>query len=517
MSSRTRLSASLRIAIVVLGTGLLCISHSAHGQAESAPSQDVLDTLSATIDNTLDTETFAGASWGVQVVNLQSGATLYARNANSNFVPASNVKLFTSAAALEQLGPDYRYRTTVYADGPVDDGTLQGNLIIRGTGDPTIGGWRQRSDPTQVFRQWADSLRARGIEHISGNLIGDDRRIDDTPLGHGWSWDDASYAYSAQIGAFVFNGNTVDLTVEGREAGQPADLSWKPFNTDYVTVVNRSRTIPPDEDDDEEYQRLVGTNTIHVQTRVHPHEDESESITVTNPTRYFTHVLREVLIREGISVDGHAADLDATGTPIQYDDDTVQRVASYTSQPLSAIVQTTNHESQNLYAEQLLRTLAVEAPPDTDEELDPGSSPLGIKAVRKTLANAEVDTSRVQLVDGSGLSRQNFVRPAAMVALLQHMWLHPDPDVSSAFYDALPTGGKDGTLKYRFRGAAPARANVHAKTGTLSNTSSLSGYVNSKTGTPLAFAIFCNHHLADGDQVRAAQDVLVNALAQLSL
>jgi len=159
----------------------------------------------------------------------------------------------------------------------------------------------------------------------------------------------------------------------------------------------------------------------------------------------------------------------------------------------------------------------VEVPPDTDEDLSPGSSALGVKAVRETLVEAGVDTSRVQLADGSGLSRQNLVRPTSLVKLLRHMWDHPDPGVRAAFYDSLPRGGRDGTLKYRFQGAAPARSNVRAKTGTLSNMSALSGYVTSGAGAPLAFSVFCNHHLADSDQVRSAQDVIVNALARLPL
>jgi D-alanyl-D-alanine carboxypeptidase/D-alanyl-D-alanine-endopeptidase (penicillin-binding protein 4) len=473
--------------------------------------------LTETITNTLETDPFEGAFWGVQIVNLRSGTVLYSQNATNNFVPASNVKLLTTAAALDQLGPDYRYRTRVYADGPIEDGTLKGNLIVRGAGDPTIGGHEQRDDPTQIFRQWADSLKALGITHISGNVIGDDSRMDETPLGHGWSWSDITYAYAAEIGALVFNENTVDLRVQGRDVGQPADISWEPFRTDYVTVLNRSRTIPWRAEDDEEYQRTVGTNTIHVTTKVHPNREETESITITNPTLYFAHVLREVLLREGISVDGAAADLDETASPVRYDSEAVRPVASYTSKPLAQIARTLNHESQNLYAEQLLRTLALEVPPETKEDLAPGSSALGVEAVRKTLAAAEVDTSRIQLVDGSGLSRQNLVQPQSIVRLLQFMWTHRNPAASSAFYDSLPKGGEEGTLEYRFQGNAPARSNVRAKTGTLSNTSSLSGYVTSERGTPLAFSVFCNHHLAEGDQVRSAQDVIVNALARLPL
>jgi D-alanyl-D-alanine carboxypeptidase/D-alanyl-D-alanine-endopeptidase (penicillin-binding protein 4) len=508
------LPSRLRSLAALLLLGLWVGAAPARGQAPPTSAQQ---RLADAVADTIGTETFEGAFWGLHVVNLRSGEVLYSRNADRFFVPASNVKLLTTAAGLAQLGPDYRYRTSVYVDGPVEDGVLKGNLIVRGAGDPTIGGVEQRRDPTQVFRRWADSLRARGITRIDGTIVGDDDRMDETPLGHGWSWSDIPYAYAAELGALVFNENTVDLQVQGREVGQPARLSWDPFRTDYVTVVNRSRTVSYRDEEDEEYARDMGTNTIHVKSTLHPNGRDTESITVSNPTLYFVDTLREVLLQEGISVDGRAADLDATALNVQYDSRAVRRVASYTSAPLSDIVQTLNHESQNLYAEQLLRTLAVEVPPETDEDLPPGSSPLGVKAVRETLVEAAVDTSRVQLVDGSGLSRQNLVRPQSLVKLLRHMWNHPDPRVSSAFYDSLPQGGRDGTLEYRFQGTAPARANVRAKTGTLSNTSGLSGYVTSGAGAPLAFSVFCNHHLADGDQVRSAQDVIVNALARLPL
>ena len=502
------------VAVLVLLVGLVARPAPAAAQA---PPTSARDRLSNTVTDTIETATFEGAFWGIHVVNLRSNEVLYSRNADRLFVPASNVKLFTTAAALDQLGPEYRYRTTVYADGDLEDGTLKGNLIVRGAGDPTIGGHEQRRDPTQVFRRWADSLKQRGITHVAGNIIGDDTRIDETPLGHGWSWTDITYAYSAEMGGLVFNENTVDLEVEGRQVGAPARITWSPFRTDYVEVINRSRTVPYREEEDDEYQRTIGTNTIHVTSRLHPNGEDSESITVTNPTLYFTHVLRSTLLQEGISVDGRTADLDDPGLAVNYDRADVRRVASYRSPPLSEIVQTLNHESQNLYAEQLLRTLAAEVPPETDEDLPPGSAELGVEAVRKTLVRADVDTSRVQLVDGSGLSRQNMVRPQSIVRVLQYMWLHDDPAVSDAFYDALPEGGRDGTLEYRFQGQAPARTNVRAKTGTLSNTSSLSGFVTSGAGAPLAFSIVSNHHMADSDQVRDAQDVIVNALARLPL
>ncbi len=499
--------------------GLLLLVGLPSVQAQPTPPDSALQArLAEAISDTIDASPYTGALWGVHVTNLRSGRVLYGRNVDQNFVPASNVKLLTTAAVLDRLGPSYRYRTNVYVDGPIRNGVLEGNLIIRGSGDPSLGGYEQREDVTQVFRQWADSLKDRGIQHIEGDIVGDDDIFSDTPLGKGWSWDDVPYAYAAEIGGLVFNENKIDVEVTGQRPGEPAAITWEPHQTDFVQMVNRTRTVPRDSSDDEEFERRRGTNTIHALSRIHPNDIESEAVTVTDPSRYFTHVLREVLLQQGISVNGRAVDLDETSIQPDYEQESVRTVASYQSPPLRDLLRTLNHESRNLYAEQLLRTLAVEAPPDTtDEDLPEGSSPLGVQAVLTTLADAGVDTSRVQLVDGSGLSRQNLVSPRSMTRLLQHMWTHADATASSAFYQSLPTGGQDGTIQYRFRGGAPARGNVRAKTGTLTNMSALSGYVSTERGTPLAFVLFCNHHMADGREVRSAQDAVVNALADLPL
>ena len=491
--------------------------------AAAQPATDVdRDALASTIDDTIRADTYAGASWGIQVVNLRSGNVLYRHRADDLVVPASNVKLLTSAAALEQLGPDFRYRTRVYVDGRIQDGTLHGTLIVRGSGDPSLGHVADDDDapdPTQVFRAWADSLRARGITHITGDIVGDDTVFSDTPLGHGWSWDDAPYGYSAEIGGLVFHNNTIHLRLKGRRPGMPARMEWRPIDTDYVTVVNRSRTVRTRREADEEYGRMRGTNTIHVDTRLLPGAIDEEALTITNPTRYTAYVLREVLLREGVSVHGRAADADASPFRPAYASDSVRVVATHTSPPLRTLVTTLNRESNNLYAEQLLRTLSVATPPDTTDpdDLEPGSSALGARRVGATLARAGVDTSQVRIADGSGLSRYNLVSPSMLTRLLQYMWTHDDADVSAAFHDSLPVGGRDGTLEYRFRDGAPANGVVRAKTGTLTGVSALTGYVTSARGTPLAFSIVCNRHVAESSAVRAAQDLIVNTLARLGL
>ncbi|MFP4228139.1 MAG: D-alanyl-D-alanine carboxypeptidase/D-alanyl-D-alanine-endopeptidase [Salinivenus sp.] len=475
--------------------------------------------MAQAINDTLDAAPFAGALWGLHIVNLDTGETLYSRNADQAFVPASNVKLATSAAALEQLGADYRYRTRLYIDGPVEDGVLHGNLIVRGDGDPTLGGYRQRQNPTRVFRQWADSLRAAGIRRIEGNIIGDPGPTEASAYGHGWTWDDLTHGYGAPIGGLVFNENKVDLTVQGRGVGEPARLQLEPFDTEYVTLKNETRTVPGQAEEEEEYRREPGTNAFRVQTRVHPNAEEETELAISDPSRYFVHSLRQVLLWEGVPVQGRAAPLDEAGLTPQYRDSTYRRVASYRSPPLSEIVQTLNRESRNLYAEQLLRTLALEVDPDLDEDADvttpPDAAERGREAVYETLVRAGVDTSQVELADGSGLSRQNLLSPRAVIQLLQYAWNHNDSTLQDAFYESLPRGGQDGTLEYRYRNAGTT--DVRAKTGTLSHVSTLSGYVTSAQGTPLAFSLLCNHHVAEAEQVQSAQDVVVNTLSRLSL
>lgn len=497
---------------IALGLWLGLVSLPAQGQ----PSTDVtLDDLRRVIDETVESDTYAGSFWGIAIVNLRTGERLYDRNDGRNFMPASNQKLLTAAAALDRLGPTFRYQTRVYADGPVRNGVLDGDLVVRGSGDPTIGGHEQRSDPLQVFRAWADSLKTRGITRITGDVIGDDDVFDDVALGVGWSWDDEAYAYSAEMGGLAFNENAISMRVRGQRPGQRARITWSPFNTNYVTVDNQTTTVRRGLGIDEEYERVRSTNRFRVATTVPAGVTEREDLAIHNPTRFFVHVLREVLERNGIAVDGRAVDVDDVATPPRYGARGMRQVASFTSIPLRDIVQTLNVESHNLYAEQVFKTLAVVDPPPRTG-LPPRSAALGARAVKATMGAASVDTATVQVVDGSGLSRQNLVSPRALVQLLSYMWTHSDPDVSQAFFTSLPVGGRNGTLEYRFRGREPASGNVRAKTGTLSNVSALSGVVTSARGTPLAFTIVANHYVTRSSRVRRAQDVIVNALARLS-
>lgn len=475
--------------------------------------------LAAQIDEVVTGEEFENAFWGIKVVDLESGTTLYERNARKSFVPASNVKLYTTAAALDLLGPDYTYRTRLYVDGPVEDGTLKGNLIVRGAADPTIGGhydaltgeWEAEMEALRLFRNWVDSLRAAGIKRVEGDVIGDDDVVDDVPLGPGWSWDDETYYYAAQLSGLSFNDNVIQLHVEAQALDWPARIWWDPENTDYVTVINRSRTIHPDSSRDSDYVRRRGTNIIEVSTLVPLGRDHIAEITVENPTLFFVHVLRETLLASGIGIDGVAVDVDDLSIKPDYRSRNAKRIAVHSSQPLSDIVSMINKPSQNLYADMLVKTLAAELPRSNDD-LEPGSTELGLEVAMSTFVKAGVDTSRIQLADGSGLSRHNLVTPEMTAALLRYMWMHSDEDARSAFYDSLPVAGVEGTLRNRMRGGHAYR-NLRAKTGTLSNVTSLSGYMRAGDGTPLAFVLMCNHFTTPTRHVRRAQDRIARILA----
>ena len=466
------------------------------------------------IEEHLEVAAFKNAIWAVKIINLDSGETLYQRNEELSLLPASNAKLYTSAAVLDILGPSFRYETSIYSDGPLEQGTVQGNLYIRGTGDPSIGGrYNKEKDPKHIFRTLANELKRAGVRMVEGDIIGDDDAFEDAPLGIGWSWDDEPYYYSAEINALTYYDNSVQVILKGQRPGMPTLLSWSPKSS-YVVVNNQSITVPADSSKDNEYSRVRNTNIIDVRSEIPAGIVDTSYITISNPTLFFGHVFRDVLVEEGISVKGVVRDIDDLANQPRYEMRRFRKLTTHTSPPLDELVETLNKESQNLYAELFIRTLGVHHPIN-DPDIDPGSAEMGLNAALETYARAQIDTSRIQLVDGSGLSRMNLVTANMTANLLKYMWNHPYATVRQAFYNSLPIGGVDGTLEDRFE-AGPAFRNVRAKTGTLTGASSLSGYVSSKAGTPYLFVLMCNNYTVKTSEVRRTQDKIINLLSEYS-
>jgi serine-type D-Ala-D-Ala carboxypeptidase/endopeptidase (penicillin-binding protein 4) len=485
----------------LLVAALLFLSSPVHGQSL------IHRELARSLDAILDAEPFENAFWGALVIDANSGTVLYERFPDKSFVPASNVKLYSTAAALEVLGTTFTYQTQLVANGDVRDGVLSGDLVIRGSGDPSFGARFNDGDRLAVYRAWADSLRAAGIAAVHGNIVGDGRVFDDVPLGRGWSWDDEAYGYSAEVGGLSFNDNTVDFSLTARSPGQPAMLSWEPESTSYVTVQNYTTTVSRDSALTQRYSRARGTNYVRFETRIPVGRQVEPSVAITNSAAYAAHVFLEELRRQGFEITGHAHSVDRR-TPYTYRSN--HPVARYASPPLREVIDVVNKRSHNLYAEALLKTIGALAPVIDDGDV-PGSTGAGLRRARHIWGAAGVDTARARLVDGSGLSRHNLVTPRMTAALLRHMWLHPDADVRDAFIGSLPVGGIDGTLQSRFRHGI-TRGQVRAKTGTLSGASALAGYTRSRRSGDLIFVLMANHFTSSSGPVRAAQDAFVERL-----
>ena len=452
--------------------------------------------IAAALDSIFDDTLFANAHWGVLVKSLRTGETVYARNAGRMFVPASNMKIVTAAAALEALGPEYRYRTRVAAAGPVSGGVLRGDLVVLGSGDPSISE-QMMGDVRTVFRAWADSLRAHGVTRVTGSVLGNDDVFDDVPYGRGWAWDDMDAPYSAEIGGLMMNEGFATVRAEPA-GGQTARVTVRPAAQGWVDVTGTVAVGAPDSEATFRVVRADQGGGLTVSGSI-PADTAfvEESIAIRNNTAFFAAALRQALVEAGIRVDGGAYDADERpAVPTQ----TV--LFTHTSPPMTEILSAFMKPSQNQIGEVLLKTLGAEL-------RGTGSARAGV-AVVDSLARAWGMPPRLLAqADGSGLSRYNLVAPAFLVALLERESRSPHAQVFTA---ALPVAGRDGTLASRMRGT-PAEGNLRAKTGTLSGVRSLSGYFTTAAGEPMVFSILMNHHtLSSRDVDRVAEAAIMRLI-----
>jgi D-alanyl-D-alanine carboxypeptidase/D-alanyl-D-alanine-endopeptidase (penicillin-binding protein 4) len=461
--------------------------------------------LTLELDHVLRESVGRRATVGACIVSLTRGDTLYDLNAERLLEPASNVKLFTTAAALHYLGPRFSFRTTVYGTGAVDSsGVLRGDLVLEGRGDPNLSGRFYGDSVPYAFDQLAQSLRDQGVTRVAGDLVADDGYFQGPPLGEGWAWDTQQWWYSAEVDALSFNDNTIMLIAEpGSAPGQPAQIIKVP-DTDYVTVHSEVETVRGRSGSSIAVRRDPGSNEVTVTGRVAARSGGASTIvSVHDPALFALSVFRDRLRRAGIEVEGLARRAELTEDP----ESRAQRnvLAMHLSPPLAQTVKIVNKRSQNLHAEQLLRTLGAEV-------RGRGSAEAGIEAVDEFLrTKVGLELGSIYMLDGSGLSRLNLVTPAAVVKLLAHMRTHP---YAREFYDSLLIPGENAQAS---RLDEPlTRGNVHAKTGTVRYVSAYSGYVTAADGELLAFAILLNNR-PDGkaSSMRLENDV-VRALARFS-
>ena len=439
----------------------------------------------AAINEILNEPDLPSAIWGIHVRDLESGRTVYSHNADKNLIPASNLKLFTTAAALDVLGPDYRYVTRLYFDGSTTaDGTLRGDLIIRGSGDPTFGSRHAAGE--DPFEAWARALRESGVRRVEGRLIGDDDAFEDNPYAEGWDvWHIATESYAPGAGGLAYADNLVELNLSG------SNVRTDPAG--YVEVRSRPRTRRGGGYSPFSVERELGTNTIYLNGAVSSRYRGTMLIPIDNPTRFALHAFAEALREEGITVDAGRYDVDDLDSPPRYDGQ--EPLFTHVSPPLSEIVRRVNQRSDNFYAEQVFRTLSED-----------GSTRGGTRRVLAFLENAGVETDGLSIRDGSGLSRKDLVTPASMVGLLERMNRHP---ARAAFFASLPEGGSaSSTLRNRLSGVP-----VRAKTGSLEYVRALSGYVTAPNGHRYAFSVIANNYTTNGSAIASAMDRIVRALA----
>jgi len=489
--------------------------------------------LGKRIDAILNAPDLDRGFWGIEVVSLDTGKVLYAQNADKLFTPASNTKLFTTAAALALIGPTYTSRTTVETVGTLDKhGRLTGDLVLVGRGDPNLSGRElpyalrtQRNDhPIRVLEQLADSLVEKGVKYVDGDIVADDSYFAFERYGEGWSQDDLVLADGAPVSALTINDNVVFVGIlPADHAGERAFVNITPF-ADYYRIDNRIITTPPGTGRKIFINREPGSNLVTLWGDL-PLDDSgtNEALAIEDPAEFAAALFHQLLENRGVIVYGRQrarhtelaslSTLTVTAMAPARGGDEVPRnlpsqplvLASYESKPLIEDVRVINKVSQNLHAEILLRLLGR-------EKGTAGTVEGGLEVLRGFLNQAGVSSDQYVFYDGSGLSRQNLVTPQAVVQLLRYAAMQ---NWGASFRETFPVAGVDGSLADRFTGLDP-QAHVYAKTGSLGGVKTLSGYATSARGEQLAFSILSNNLNLPTKHVTDTIDAVVEAVVNNS-
>ncbi len=512
--------------------------------------------LAQKISAILSQPQLARAHWGIDVVELESGRAMYSLNADELFLPASNAKLFTTAAALASAGPDYRFSTTVETDGTIDGtGRLLGDLVIVGRGDPNLSGrvlpytlkTERSPSSTQALEEMADQVAGRGVKIVDGDLVGDDTFYAPERYAEGWALDDLQWIDGAPVSALTFNDNVMFVNVQpGEHPGDRARITLEP-QTDYYEIDNRIETSAAGIARKIGMHREPGSKTVVLWGSL-PLGDTGvkEALAVEDPAEFTAQLFRAMLERRGIVITGKTrarhgdiaqffdpeAAPPASGVRVQRCCRPAPQasptpppknagccmsavaaaarppapvaplvLAQHISLPFIEDVRVTNKTSQNLHAELALRLAGKLGGQG-------GSFEGGRAAVKEFLEKAGLSDDEFVLLDGSGLSRRDLVTPAAVARLLIYAAHQP---WGAEFEGTLPAGAVDGSLSERFLNS-PAAGLIHAKTGTLSHVSALSGYGQTAAGKRFVFSIFCNNYNLPSAKLVPAIDSIVKLL-----
>jgi D-alanyl-D-alanine carboxypeptidase/D-alanyl-D-alanine-endopeptidase (penicillin-binding protein 4) len=483
-----------------------------------------LDELKSRIEQIVRQPALDPGFFAVKIASLDSGQIIFEQDANKFVRPASNMKLYTVAAAFDRLTPDFRFITSVYAKEKPDDGKVKGDLIVYGRGDPSVAARFNQGDYFKGINDLADRVVAAGVKRVKGDLVGDESYFNGAPLGSGWEWEDLTWSYGAPVSALNINDNALDLNVKpGDRVGAPVLVTTGPPSASFVTIVNRATTSARGSRSNLRIYRGLGANAIELSGTL-PLGDAGfvGGIAIPDPALAFVTMLRDALLKRGVKVDGRVRTVNwRTGGSIvpganAGETATVPapvEIASLQSPPFSVIAAHTLKPSQNQYTELILRTLGRTQPPPVSENgRTRDDEAAGLEVVRNFLRQAGIADTDVALNDGSGLSRNDLISANTTVALLTFMTKHK---YFAQFQEALPVAGVDGTLRTRMRGT-PAEGNLRAKTGSLSSVASLSGYVTTAGGERLVFSMMLNNYPDASAVRRDSIDAIAVLLASFS-
>ena len=471
----------------------------------SALNTSALGQIKRFLDKTLHATPLETILWGIDVRSIDRNEQIYTNNPDMLLTPASTQKIITLAVASQALGWDDRFETTLFTNGHIERNVLHGDLIVRGSGDPTID--------TEIMTAWVGKLRMQGIHRVTGNIIGDDRITlgqdlqHGTPsppqLGFGWSWDDLAFGFAAPAGPLQYQENVVGIQITPSQTVDAlAELTIQTTGSG-LKLVNQVITASGTEPSLIQLRRVANTQNLVVSGSIGLGSSAVvRSVSVANPTRFFAQAFLTALEADGVVVLGDAVDIDQL-SEAQRDSATNELYALLTTQsePLSIIAIDMMKRSQNLFAESIYRRLGF--------SFNDNSAAI----VSHVLADWGIQRNRAIIVDGSGLSRYNYLTASALTDILVRLFKNEVDQ--TLFLPTLPIANEDGTLRNRFGGTATA-GNAHAKTGSMSHVRALAGYVTTADDEQLAFSILANNFSANPTDVVTAIDAFVSALATMS-
>jgi len=486
-------------------------SRSETDQSGGANNGPVETRLAKAIDDLLNESDAGRARWGVFVMSLKDGRVLYSHDANQLFTPASNMKVYTTAVALDLLGADYRWRTSVYANKQPEAGIIEGDLTLYGRGAPDLITKSNGDAPS--LTTLADQVYQAGVREVRGNIIGDNSYFRGELFGEGWQWNDIQWYFGAEPSALSIDENSVEVTIAPAKEGGNASVLVNP-NSSPVHLTNTTKTGERDEATSIGIIRDLSSNEVRVwgDFPVNGHAF-SAFLSIHDPAAWAANLFRQALVSRGVKVTGYGRSRDfRVDRAGMLDPEKSFEIAHENSEPMAKIVHRTNKESNNLFAELILRTIGKErgslAPdPDAHKNRERGDDEAGTAVVRSWLESRGITTKGLAIRDGSGLSRLDLITPETTGRLLAAI---ANTSVATVFHDSLPVAGRDGTLNSRLKRLT---GRISAKTGTLTYTHSLSGYATTLVNDTLIFSIMCNDATANDHLALRTIDEIAAAIA----